>query len=90
MSVEKVEKYKEEKARRKEILAKEKKKKMLTKIALWVLLVAVVGGIGTGVGVTVYNQYQKYLASLPDYTRTEMVLPDLAGILTEETEEAEG
>ena len=87
MSQEKVDKYKEYKKNRREILAKEKKKKKMEKIAGWAILVVLVAALGTAVGVTIYNQHQANLAALPNYTVTEKVVADMAGIL-DETEEA--
>jgi len=46
MSQEKVNKYKEEKANRKEIMAKEKKEKMLVKVCAGVVALALFGWLG--------------------------------------------
>ena len=46
MSQEKVNKYKEEKANRKEIMAKEKKEKMLVKVCAGVVALVLVGWLG--------------------------------------------
>ncbi|MCI8598189.1 MAG: hypothetical protein HFJ10_07095 [Lachnospiraceae bacterium] len=53
MSQEKVNRYKEEKANRKEILAKEKKKQMLMKVCAGVIALALVCWIGYSVYDTV-------------------------------------
>lgn len=90
MSQAKVDKYKEYKKNRKEILAKEKKKKKIEKVVGWTALVVLVAALGTAVGVSIYNQHQAYLASLPNYTVSEKVIGDMTGILDEETEAAAG
>lgn len=91
MSQAKVDKYKEYKKNRKQIIEKEKKKKKMEKIAGWAILVVLVAALGTAVGVTIYNQHQAKLAALPNYTVSEKVVADMAGILedTTEAEEAE-
>ena len=55
MSQAKVDKYKAEKANRKEIMAKEKRQKMLIKIVGSVIGIALVAWIGVSAGVAVYN-----------------------------------
>lgn len=55
MSQAKVDKYKAEKANRKEIMAKEKRQKMLIKIGGSVIGIALVAWIGVSAGVAVYN-----------------------------------
>ena len=88
MSKEKVERYKQEKANRKAILAREKKKKFWTKVACIVVAIAIVVGIGVAIGYSAHNSYKKYLASLPDYNRTSLVISDFTGInSTDSTEE---
>lgn len=52
MSQEKVNRYKEEKAKRKEILAKEKKKQTIVKVCAGVIALALVCWIGYSVYVT--------------------------------------
>ena len=59
MSQAKVDKYKQEKANRKEILAKEKRKKMLTKIVASAILVVLVGWIGVSTADFVYENRPK-------------------------------
>jgi hypothetical protein len=86
MSVEKVNKYKEEKANRKEILEKQKKQAKLIKsgvIAGGILAAVLLVG---AIGVTIRNERKAYLASLPDYNTTSMLVGDMAGVLTEETQ----
>lgn len=89
MSQAKVDKYKEYKKNRKEILEKEKRKKKMEKIAGWAILVVLVAALGTAVGVTIYNQHQAKLAALPNYTVSQKVVADMSGILEDTTEEAE-
>ena len=88
MSQEKVDKYKEYKKNRKEILRKEKRKKKIEKIAGWTILVVLVAALGTAVWVTIYNQHQAKLAALPNYTVSEKVVADMAGILESTEQEA--
>ena len=86
MSVEKVNKYKEEKANRKEILEKQKKQAKAVRtgvIAGGILAAALIVG---AIGITIRNERRAYLASLPDYNATSMVVGDMAGVLTPETE----
>lgn len=87
MSQKKVAQYKELKARRKEILEQEKRKKKLKKTA-WICGTVLIAGLICGaIGVTAYNQYKIYQANLPNYTAaTSMLVEDLAGVL--ETEAA--
>ena len=86
MSKEKVERYKQEKANRKEILAREKKRKFWGKVAAWAALAVVIIGIGAAIGFSAHNSYKKYLASLPDYNRTSLVISDFSGITETEAE----
>ncbi len=87
MSQEKVNKYKEQKANRKEILAKEKRAKKLSKIAWLSAFVIVVVGIVAVLGMEIHRWYNdEYLPSLPTYKAETLVVSDLAGILEEETE----
>ena len=86
MSVEKVNKYKEEKANRKEILEQQKKKAKQTRAALIAGAVVVVALIVGAIGITVRNEYKAYLNAQPDYSATQMLIGDLAGVLEDETE----
>lgn len=89
MSQAKVDKYKEYKKNRKENIAKQKRKDLIGKIAAWAVVAVFVLFI---VGAVIYKQvdnYQKKLASMPNYQATSYVLPDLASVLEEETEAAE-
>ena len=52
MSQEKVDKYKEQKAKRKELVEKERKKRRLGRLAAILILVVVIAGVGTGIGFT--------------------------------------
>ena len=84
MSVEKVNKYKEEKANRKEILAKQKKKAKAAKVGLITGGIVIVALIAVAIGVTIRNERVAYLNSLPDYNTTSMALGDLSGVLSTE------
>lgn len=79
MSQEKVERYKKEKANRKELMKKEKRKAMLTKIACSIVALALVGWIGfsvydsvtsapvQGKNITVdMNSIENYMAGLSE------------------------
>ena len=91
MSVEKVNKYKEEKKNRKEILEKEKKKKKLYRIGGWVVGLAVAAALVAMLGLTARNSYNKYLASQPNYESDSLVISDMTGILDElESDGADG
>ena len=86
MSQEKVNKYKEEKANRKETIAKQKRQKARHKvIAIVVAAVLAVGAVGA-IGLTIRNEYKAYINSLPSYSSTSYVVSDDAGVLS--TEEA--
>ena len=83
MSQAKVDQYKKEKANRKEIIAKEKRQKMLMKICTSVVLVVLVGWIGISTADFVYEsrpkekiyvqttEIDKYLESLYKEESTE-------------------
>lgn len=86
MSQKKVDQYKEYKKNKKQILKKEKQKKLAAKIAGWVVVIAVIGLVATAIGTSCYSRYRSYLASRPNYDRTGYVLGDLAGVLEEEAE----
>jgi len=85
MSQQKVDAYKAKKANRKEEIEKANRKRKAQKFTG--RLIAAVCGLGlvVALGVTGWNQYQAYQASKPHYERTEMVVSDLAGVLTEDT-----
>lgn len=85
MSVEKVNKYKEEKANRKEILEQQKKKAKQTRTAMIAGAVVVVALIVGAIGITVRNEYNAYLNAQPNYDATQMLVGDLAGVLVDET-----
>ncbi len=89
MSQEKVNKYKEYKKNKKQILAKQKKKKALDKILVGAVCAVVVLGLVAALGVTFRNMYRDYLASIPDYQVSGYVLDDLTGILAETETESE-
>ena len=86
MSVEQVNKYKEEKANRKEILEQQKKKAKQTRMALIAGAVVVVALIVGAIGLTARNEYNAYLNAQPNYDASQMLVGDLAGVLAEETE----
>ncbi len=87
MSQEKVDRYKEQKANRKELMAKEKRKRAVTRaIAITIAVLVLAGAVGA-IGLTIRNERIAYLASLPSYSTTSFVVPDEAGMLS--TEEAE-
>ncbi|MBQ4563096.1 MAG: hypothetical protein IJA58_01295 [Lachnospiraceae bacterium] len=87
MSQEKVNKYKEEKANRKELIAKKKKQQARNKvIAIVVAVVLAVGAVGA-IGLTIRNEYNAYINSLPSYSSTTYIVSDDAGIMS--AEEAE-
>lgn len=87
MSQEKVNKYKEEKANRKELIAKQKRQQARNKmIAIAVAVVLAVGAVGA-IGLTIRNEYKAYIDSLPTYSSTSFIVSDDAGVLS--TEEAE-
>ena len=89
MSQEKVNKYKEQKANRKELLAKEKRNKKLGKAAWIIVFVLIIAGIGTAIGIEINNWYKNtYLPSKPNYNAESLVISDVAGILESETESA--
>ena len=92
MSQLKVDKYKEYKNNKKEILAKQERKKKIEKIATWTITIGILGGLAGAVGVTIYNEYQKKLASVPNYTSDSYLLSDMTGVLSmeEKSEESKG
>lgn len=89
MSQEKVDRYKEQKAKRKELIEKERKQRRIMKAVTILIIVLIVAGIGTGIGFTIRNQYIKAQNAKPDYSSSSLVLQDMAGILTEDETAAE-
>lgn len=90
MSQEKVNKYKERKANRKEILQKEKRNRKLEKAAWIIVFALIIAGIAAAIGIEIHNWYENtYLPSRPDYTTESLIISDVAGVLEEETEAAE-
>ena len=85
MSVEKVNKYKEEKANRKEILEQQKKKAKQAKATFIAVAVVVVVLVVGAIGITIRNEYNAYLNAQPNYDTTQMLVGDLAGVLVDET-----
>lgn len=90
MSQKKVDQYKEQKAKRKELVEKERKQKKRMKALLIAVVIVVIAGIGTGIGFTIRNQYIKIQNAKPDYSSSSLVVQDMAGILQEETTQAAG
>lgn len=88
MSQQKVDKYKEQKAKRKELVEKERKQRKRMKALMIAIVVVVIAGVGTGIGFTIRNQYIKIQNAKPDYSSSSLVVQDMAGILTEETTQA--
>ncbi len=86
MSQQKVDRYKEQKAKRKELVEKERRNRRISRTIAILILVLVVAGVGTGIGLTIRNQYIKHKNSLPNYSSSSLVVQDMAGILTEEEE----
>jgi len=89
MSKVKVDAYREQKKHRKENLAKERAQKKMRKIVGWVVMLVIVVGILAGIGVTGWNQYKAYKASIPDYTTTEQVVNDYSGVTSMSEADAE-
>ena len=85
MSVEKVNKYKEEKANRKEILEQQKKKAKQAKATFIAVAVVVAVLVIGAIGITIRNEYNAYLNAQPNYDTTQMLVGDLAGVLVDET-----
>lgn len=83
MSVEKVNKYKEDKKNRKTILEKERKKKRLFRIGGWAAGIVIVAALVVMLGLTARNAYKDYQASRPDYSSDSLVISDMTGILDE-------
>lgn len=85
MSQAKVDKYKKEKANRKEILAKEKRQKMITKTCVSVVLVVLVAWIGISTADFVYESRPKDKV----YVQTAEIDKYLESIYAEDTETTE-
>lgn len=83
MSVEKVNKYKEDKKNRKAFLEKERKKKKLYRICGWAAGIVIVAALVVMLGLTARNSYNNYVASLPNYDADSLVISDMTGILSE-------
>lgn len=85
MSQAKMNEYKEYKKNKKQILAKQKKQKIVDKIIMWAITALVVVGLVAALGVTFRNMYKEYKASQPDYSVSGFVLDDLNGLNETET-----
>ena len=85
MSQAKVDKYKKEKANRKEILAKEKRQKMITKTCVSVVLVVLVAWIGISTADFIYESRPKDKV----YVQTAEIDKYLESIYAEDTETTE-
>ena len=90
MSQQKVDKYKEQKARRKELVEKERKQRKRMRALVIAIVVVVIAGVGTGIGLTIRNQYIKIQNAKPDYSSSSLILQDMAGVLEEESEDLDG
>lgn len=80
MSQAKVDRYKEEKANRKQIMAKEKRKKVLSILCGWVVAIAIVGWAGY----SIYGSYEKNKPTETIYANLDAVEDYLNGLDTEE------
>lgn len=89
MSQKKVDEYKKYKMNRRENIRKEKRRNNLVLFGIWAFIVLVVVGVGSAIGVTIYNTHQERLAAMPTYGATGFVLGDLAGIQDVEAGEQE-
>lgn len=87
MSQEKVNRYKEYKKNRKEILAKEKRKQRIEKAAAYAVIGVFCAGVVGAIGVTVWNQHKAALAARPNYKSESYIVGDMNGILEDPTEE---
>ncbi len=80
MSQEKVNKYKQEKANRKQILKKQKRNRMITRIAGTIVCLAIVGWIGF----SAYDSTTKKIAASQTEVDLSALQNYLSGISTEE------
>lgn len=85
MSQAKVDKYKQEKANRKEIIAKEKRKKMMIKMGFSAVLVVLVAWVGISTADFVYESRPKDKI----YVQTTEIDNYLNALYAEETESTE-
>lgn len=89
MSKEKVDRYREDKLKRKELLQKEKQKKKQQKV-LRVFITSLVCVLLIGaIVLTGINMVKKKQASAPDYNRDSLIISDMSGVLEEAEAEAE-
>lgn len=80
MSQAKVERYKQEKANRKQIMAREKRKHMLTVICGWAIAIAIVGWAGY----SAYNVYEKSRPMETIYANLDSINDYMSSLDTEE------
>lgn len=88
MSQQKVERYKELKRNRKQIIKKEKRRKMAGRVIALLIVSAISILILLGLGNLIGSKVKEYRASLPVYTSTSFIIGDMAGVRAEETEQA--
>lgn len=85
MSVEKVNKYKEEKKNRKEMVAKHKREQRRGSMIGGAIGLLLVAALVVMIALTGKNAYNNYKASQPDYNRDSYVVTDMTGILDDLT-----
>ena len=88
MSLEKMNYYKEQKAHRKENVAKEKRRKKTMRAAGYGISALVVIAICGAIGLTGYNAWKAQEAAKPDYSVTSQVIDDITGVTSMEEAEA--
>ena len=84
MSQAKVDKYKEYKKNRKEELEKERKAKQRASLIGRIVAIVIAAGLLIALGITAYNAIRSGIQARPDYNREEMILEDVAGVLSTE------
>lgn len=86
MSQAKVDKYKDYKKNRKEILEKQKRKRTVYKAIAWLVGVTVAGLLLFAVAYSGYGSYLDWKAKQPVYTRDGYIVPDMVGYHEDPTE----
>lgn len=81
MSVEKVNKYKEEKKNRKQMVAKHKREQRMGSIIGGLIGLVIVAALVVMIGITAKNAYNNYQASQPNYDSDSYVVSDMTGIM---------